>query len=536
MPPKRIYFYQQLYHLRFLLSMIIAASSAAAIRAEVRLPAIFGAGMVLQCEKPVPVWGWAAPGETVQVEFRGQRAETTAAGDGRWRVTLAAMPPEATPATLTVSGRNTLTLPGVLVGEVWLCSGQSNMALRVRDADRATAETAAATLPRIRLFTVAQAVSEDQPRDDCHGQWVECSPATVGAFSAVGYFMGRELHAMLGRPVGLIHSSWGGTKAEAWMPRDALARDAEFHAAILDRWTRELADFPRAKAAFDADLPRLKAEWERTAAAAKAAGRVPPQAPRLRTGPNTLFAPVGLYNAMIAPLAPFALRGVAWYQAEANVGATPLYRRLFPALIAAWREAFADPRLPFLYVQLPNLARQPEPSKSGWAEMRDVQRTTLAVPHTAMAVTIDVGDPKNLHPTNKQPVGQRLALAAGVVAYGRPAEGALSPVPRTHRRENNGAAIRVEFDFARDGLATRDGAAPRGFTIAGEDRVFHPATARIERDTVVLTSERVPAPVAVRYGWADNPDCTLVHRTGLPASPFRTDDWPTPALLAVAAR
>ena len=515
--------YAYFYNHPTLLAMLAFLGAAAPSRGEVSLPAILGEGMVLQCETPAPIWGRAAPGEAVRVEFRGQRLDTVAADDGTWRVALAAMPPNDVPATLTVTGRNTLTLPGVLVGEVWLFSGQSNMTLHVNEADRAKEEIAAATLPRVRLFTVAQTVSEEKPLTDCRGRWAECSPATVGAFSAVGFFMGRELHAMLGRPIGLIHSSWGGTKAEAWMPRDALARDPEFRAAIIDRWEAEIADFPRAKAAFEANRTRLTAEWQLAANAAKAAGRVPPPAPRLRTGPNTPFAPVGLYNAMIAPLVPFALRGVAWYQGEGNVGATQLYQRLMPALIAAWRTASARPDLPFLYVQLPNLARQPEPSKSGWAEMRESQLKTLATPHTAMAVTIDVGDPKNLHPTNKQPVGHRLALAAGALVYGRPATGAFSPVPTGHRID--GATIRVDFAHAEDGLAARDGGALRGFVIAGTDKIFVPAEARLDGAAVIIFSPRVAHPVAARYAWADNPDCNLTNRAGLPASPFRTDEW-----------
>lgn len=513
------------------LAPLLLLSFLSPVRATVELPAIFGSNMVLQCEHALPVWGRAAPGERVTVTLGAQRLSTVADAAGSWRVTLA---PERAggPFTLGVTGENSLTFTNVLVGEVWLCSGQSNMTLPVAQADRAAAEVAAARLPRVRLFTVAEAADERGPRWNCVGHWVECSPEAVAPFSAVGYFFGREVHAMLGRPVGLIHSSWGGTKAEAWTPRATLAGDPELR-GILESWAAEVAAYPKKKAEFEANRDALVAEWKRAVAAAQAAGRMAPAEPRLRTGPNTQYAPCALYNAMIAPLVPFALRGVAWYQGEANVAAPRLYRRLFPALIGAWRSAWGE-ELPFLYVQLPNLARQPEPSPSGWAELREAQLLSLATPRTAMAVTIDVGDPRNLHPAHKQPVGHRLALAAGALVYGRAAEGAFCPVPRAWHFD--GARVRIDFAHADSGLATRDGEPPRGFVLAGDERVFVPAEARVEGGTIILRSEKIPRPVAARYAWADNPDGNLTNRAGLPASPFRTDDWPTPGMPAFAGK
>ncbi|HEY0946780.1 MAG TPA: sialate O-acetylesterase, partial [Opitutaceae bacterium] len=349
-------------------SLVVALLAlGASLRADVKLPAIIGSNMVVQVGQEIPVWGWAAPGEAVTVTFADKEAAATTGADGRWQVKLAASPAGG-PHTMKVRGRNTLTLTNVLVGEVWLCSGQSNMTFRVDQADDAAKEIAGAAFPSIRLFTVKRTADERGPRSNCEGSWVECSPKTVGTFSAAGYFFGRELHQNLKRPVGLIHSSWGGTKAEAWTPRPTLEADEAFR-PILDRWAREMADFPRLKAEFETNREQLTADWKIAAEKAKAAGRMPPSAPRLRTGPNTQYAPCGLYNAMIAPLAPFALRGVIWYQGEANAGAPVLYRQLFPALIGAWRETWQS-ELPFIYVQLPNLARQPEPSKSGWAELR----------------------------------------------------------------------------------------------------------------------------------------------------------------------
>ena len=266
------------------------------------------------------------------------------------------------------------------------------------------------------------------------------------------------------------------------------------------------------------------ADWRASSAKATSEGRMPPSEPKLRGGPGTQYEPAGLYHGMIAPLAPFGLRGVAWYQGEANVTRSEQYRKLFPAMITAWRGAWSRPELPFLFVQLPNLARQPEPSRSGWAEMRESQAMTLSLPRTAMAVTIDVGDPKDLHPKNKQPVGQRLALAAEHLAYGLPAGPRLSPVFQSAKID--GTRIRVSFVPGPVGLKTRDGGAPTGFTIAGEDKKFSPAQARIEGDSIVIWSDTVPAPAAARYAWADNPECNLTSAAGLPASPFRTDSWP----------
>jgi sialate O-acetylesterase len=500
---------------------VIWSASLLALRADVKLPAILGPNMVLQCDQPLPIWGWAEAGEKVTVECSGQHVETTAGANGTWRVTLAPLPAGG-PVTMTVSGHNRLVLENILVGEVWLCSGQSNMTLRVDQADRAKEEIAAAKFPKIRLFTVKRAVAESGPQADCQGKWEECSPRTVGTFTAVGYYFGRDLFQSLGRPVGLIHSSWGGTKAEAWTPRTALVADAVLQ-PIVRHWADEMAAFPQKKADFDRDHVKLEAEWKLAVEKAEAEGRMPPAQPLLRTGPNTQYAPSGLYNAMIAPLATVGLRGVIWYQGEANVGAPQQYQRLFPALITSWRAAWNRPDLPFLFVQLPNLARQAEPSKSGWAEMREAQLKTLALPNTGMAVTIDVGDPKNLHPTHKQPVGHRLALVAETLVYHHESEGGLSPLPAGSEAQGN--SIRVKFKPANSGLMASDGKPLRGFVIAGSDKKFVPADATIEGDTVIVQSDSVAQPVAVRYAWADNPDCNLANRAGLPASPFRTDDW-----------
>ena len=507
-----------------LLVSLLAFGSLGALpatRADISLPAVFGAHMVLQRDQPIPVWGRADAGEKVTVELGSIRAETVTATDGSWRVDLPAQPAGG-PCTLVVQGKNHLRFDDVLLGDVWLCSGQSNMTLRVDKARDARSEIAAAKFPAIRLFSVTRTVA-DSPQLTCKGEWTACSPESVGAFSAVGYFFGRKLHQDLGVPVGLIHSSWGGTTAEAWTPRAVLEASPEL-SPILTRWAQELAEFPQKKADFDANRDRLLAEWKVAAANAKKSGRMPPAEPRLRTGPGTQYQPAGLYHAMIAPLVPFGLRGVIWYQGEGNAQRAHQYRTLFPALITAWRDAWQRPELPFLFVQLPNLARQPEPSKSGWAELREAQAMALSLPQTGMAVTIDVGDPQDLHPINKQPVGERLALAANHLVYGAPAADCVSP--RYRSSDIRSRNVHITFAPPALALATSDRQAPRGFTIAGADHRFVPAKARIDGDTLVVWSDEVPLPAAVRYAWADNPSCNLVSATGLPVSPFRTDDWP----------
>ena len=503
------------------MAVFVSVCGACGVSASVSVPAFFGSGMVLQREAVIPVWGQASPGEKVTVTLAGTVVATTTGADGRWRVRLPARAAEAAPQTLVIRGANELRFDDVLIGDVWLCSGQSNMNMRLKQTDNAVAELAAVTVPGIRLFTVAREVA-DTPQTDVKGRWQACSPEIAGDFSAVAYYFGRQLHRELGVPVGLIHSSWGGTAAEAWTPREALAASDELQ-PILARWDASVADYPRAKAEFEANRERLVAEWKVAVEAAKKAGRTPPAEPRLRTGPGTQYEPSGLYHAMIAPLATLSLRGVIWYQGEANASRAAQYRTLFPALINAWRDAWGRPDLPFLFVQLPNLARQPEPSRSGWAELREAQLMTLATPHTGMAVTIDIGDPKDLHPTNKKDVGARLASAAEALVHGLPAAGRLSPV--FTRAETDGAKMKVHFKSP-DPLTVRGGGELKGFVIAGADKVFKPAQARIEGDAVVVWSDAVAAPVSVRYAWADNPECNLAGSTGLPASPFRTDDWP----------
>ncbi len=487
--------------------------------AQVHVASIFGDHMVLQRNTDVPVWGSARPGEVVRVSVAGQSASATADQSGRWSVRLDPMK-EGGPFTMTVAAEDTVTLHDILIGEVWLCSGQSNMELPVERTTNAKEEIAAANYPSIRLFTVKRRVAES-PLESCEGSWTLCDSTSIRRFSGVAYYFGRQLFKDLGVPVGLVHSAYGGTPAEAWMSAEALAAESHFQ-PILNRWKTNLETYPIRKKEFDENREALFARWREDSARAVEGGKAPPARPQEPIGPGNRSTPSGLYNGMIAPIVPFAFKGIIWYQGESNASRAHQYRRLFPALIEDWRGAWKQ-ELPFYFVQLPNLDRQPEPSKSGWAELREAQLMTLRVPSTAMAVTIDIGDPKDLHPANKQDVGARLALLAEGLLYGKMGYTFQSPMYRSWTVE--GSHVRIQFDHA-VGLHARGGGEVSGFVIAGEDRAFVPARATIDGGDVLVWSDAVSAPAAVRYAWADNPACNLVNEADLPASPFRTDEWP----------
>ena len=495
-----------------------------ALEAGPRLPAIFGDHMVLQRGMPVPVWGTAAPGEKVTVRFRGRTKTAVAGADGKWMVRLDALGADADQegSELAVQGRTRITVRDVLVGEVWICSGQSNMEMPLAKAANGRAEQAAADLPNVRLFKVRKA-SAREPQGDCPGSWAPCSPASAGAFSAVAYFMGRDLHETLGVPVGLIQTAWSGATAEAMLPAPALRAHERFREkfAALETFRK---DYPRLMAEYGAK----RAAWEKLAAKARAEGRPAPPGrpgqPKHPDGPERSLG--GLYNAMVHGLIPYAIRGVAWYQGENNVINTAEYHELLPMLIRQWRRLWGEGDLPFLLVQIANFGARDGLSELHWPELREAQLAGLAEPNTAMVVAIDLGEAASLHPKNKQDVGKRLALAAKALAYGR--KDLVYMGPLFDGAAFDGAEATVRFKHVGGGLVARGPDAPRlkGFVLAGSDRTFHPAEARIQAGKVVVSSDPVRRPVAVRYGWADNPDCNLYNQEGLPASPFRTDDWP----------
>ena len=498
------------------------------LRADVTLAPLFTDHAVLQQDKPVPVWGHAAPGEKITVTFRDQTVLATAGKDGGWIVYLPALKPGA-PADLVVSGQNTIRLTDVVVGEVWVCSGQSNMEFRVWGppgdtyrVDDADAEVAAATHPLIRDFKVARAIAA-RPVDTAKGAWVVCSPQTAGSFTAVGYFFARDLADRLGVPIGIIDSTWGGTAIESWLSDAALKSDPAF-AVVGQRWEKALADAPALRAEREALLAKLATEEAATRAAgpAKLAAfeKTKPWLPPL-PGPDSPDAPSCLFNGMINPLLPGAIRGVLWYQGESNVSRPAEYGPLLKALITFWRQHWGQGDFPFYFVQLSNYQDPGDPTGVAWARLREAQASALALPNTGMAVTIDLGDPNNIHPRNKQEVGRRLALIARHQVYDIPGDWS-GPIFKAAVRE--GTAMRVTFDHAGSGLLAHDKPLS-GFVLAGIDRHFYPATAQIDGATVVVTAPGVKFPEAVRYAWADAPDANLFDGAGLPAAPFRSDDW-----------
>jgi sialate O-acetylesterase len=524
-------------------ALLLAFTWAVSIRADVTPAAVFSDRVVLQRDKPVPIWGTADAGEKVTVIFGGQHRETITGSDGRWSVQLDALSASPVGTDLLISGKNTLTLHDVVVGEVWLCSGQSNMEWPVMKAAHAQAEIAAANFPLIRHLKVERLVAEAPVATLKTGGWQPASPQTVGTFTAVGYFFARDLHQKLGVPIGIIHSSWGGTPVEAWMSSAALASDPTF-AVVQERWKQNLADFPTRQAEYEINLAGwAKAEAEArqtTATKAQAAprgrnGQKPdPQAahnewlrqnprPRAPRGAGDPWTPGGLFNGMIHPLLPYALRGALWYQGESNAERAAEYHALFSALITGWRAHFAQGDFPFYWVNLANYAVPTDGLERGrtYAFLREAQTKTLALPNTGQAIAIDIGDPKDIHPLDKQEVGRRLALLARNRDYDLVCDDA-GPTFVSATRE--GPTMRVRLKHAAGGLVAYNRPV-QSLELAGADRVFHPAEGRIDRDTLIVTSTAVREPVAVRYAWTNAPDANLHNGAGLPAVPFRTDDW-----------
>ena len=537
--------------------LIFATLSA---RAAVSVAGPFTDHMVLQRETAVPVWGSAAPGETVTVAFAGQSKTAPADAAGRWRVELDAMPASAESRELTITGQDSgLKISDVLVGEVWLAGGQSNMRFPLSAAHEASATLPTAADDQLRLWNVDFKTAAE-PQTAIDAKWKVSTPATAKAFSAVGYFFARELRRTLGCPVGVICAAWGGTPIETWISLAALQKNPPL-TRPLARWDealrqyRQLQTDPKPAAAYADDLRRWRNEVEPAFNAANKAYNALSAADKSRT-PKPQPArpepqnpdPMGMpspsrrpqtpsvsFNAMIAPLAPFALRGVIWYQGEANGNAGLEYRELFPRLIQAWRAQWGA-EFPFLFVQLPCFGADPVPvAESGWPWTREAQLLTLREPRTAMAVTIDIGDPHDVHPTGKRDVGHRLALLARRDVY---AEKLMASGPLLRDFSVEGEKIRLHFRETGAGLVI--GQAPwraagvepfsadklTGFYVAGEDRRWVEANAVITGDTVIVSAPSAPRPVAVRYAWANSPRANLYNTAGLPASPFRTDDWP----------
>ncbi len=507
------------YRIGMIPMLLALLFTVAAARADVKLPALISDGMVLQQGTKVTIWGAAEPGERVTVTLKDQEASAVADADGQWKVRMGPLSAGG-PFTLTIKGKNTLTVHDVLVGEVWVCSGQSNMGMTVKSVNNAPDEIAHADYPNLRLFTVEHAVAE-KPQREAKGYWVPTRPDTIPDFSAAAYFFGRDLQRVLNVPVGLINSSWGGTLAEAWTSRETLQSDPDFK-TIIESGAKLLSPYPQVFQDYEAQF----AQWRRDSDKAETVGAPVPSAPPIPDDPRrNPGRPSGLFNAMIMPLTDFAIRGVIWYQGEGNSGRPIQYRKLFAALIRDWRRVWNEGDFPFLFVQLANWGVSlPD---LNWPELREAQAMALSLPKTGMAVTIDIGDGSDIHPKNKQDVGYRLALAAQAIAYGRDV---VYSGPIYESMNVDGDKIRLHFKYVYGGLVAKNFLGPNlmGFEIAGDDRKFVGAEAKIDGDTIVVHSGKVAHPMAVRYAWAMNPWCNLYNRMGLPASPFRTDNWEDP--------
>jgi sialate O-acetylesterase len=468
-------------NLLFVLAFLFGISTQ--VFAEVKPATVFGSDMVLQRDTPLKVWGTADPKEKVTVTFNGKSVSTKADKTGRWSVTLPAASANSTAATMTFTGKDSkVELVNILVGDVWLCSGQSNMAWVVKNSNDAEKEIAAANYPEIRCFTVKKATAMT-PQDELTGSWAVCSPETVGNFTAVGYFYARELWNELKIPIGIVNSSWGGTDVETWTSSGAYS-------------------------ALPADVRRTY--------------NVEPGVTPAKPNDHSSL----LFNAMINPITGYKIKGAIWYQGESNAGRAWDYRTLFPAMIDDWRAQWGY-EFPFYWVQLANYrAVDAVPVDSDWAELREAQTMTLSLPRTGQAVIIDIGEAGDIHPRNKQDVGRRLALNAFHDTYGIGNVVWSGPTYASMTVDGNRATISFDTYGSKMAVHNKYGYV-EGFAVAGSDKVFHWAQARLTRDgKVVVSSRRVREPVAVRYAWSNNPEANLFNAEGLPAAPFRTDDWP----------
>lgn len=495
----------------------------ALVRADVSLPDIIGDSMVLQRDHIIPIWGKADPGEVVQVRFGHQIKKVTADKDGHWRVNLDPVPADATPAAMSISGKNTIELKDILVGEVWLVSGQSNMQFTLAQSKDGETAVAAANHPLIRLFNLSRQVAFKH-RSGPLGTWQASTPESAKEFSAAGYYFGVELEKELHIPIGLINSSYGGSQAEAWTPIEYLRASDDLRPCVEREkiWNEER---PRVKADYEQRMQQWRADVEK----AKANGGTPPEQPRVPDALREYRIAASIYDRMIAPLIPFAIRGAFWYQGESNEDRAQQYEILLPTMIKAWRERWGEADLPFGIVQLPNFHDvKPEPTDDPWSFLREAQRrTAVKTAKAGLIVTIDIGEAHNGHPKDKLDIGKRMCRWALADVYGRRITKS-GPMLRDAKISNG--KIVLTFDDVGTGLRSRDGSKLSEFAIAGADHQWRWADARIVgRARVEVWSDTVPQPEAVRYAFNSNPqNPNLTNETNLPAAPFRTDDWPGP--------
>ncbi|UCE98954.1 MAG: sialate O-acetylesterase [Planctomycetota bacterium] len=508
-----------------IVSLCIVTASALA---DVKLPNVIGSNMVLQRDKPIPIWGWAGPDEEIKVEFAGQKVGTKADEKGVWMVRLPDMEAGG-PYQMTVSGENTIELTNILVGEVWVCSGQSNMRMGLGLVNNSSQEIAKANYPNIRLFDVPLKTA-GSPQQDIESEWKVCSSENVSTdniwegwpkgFSAVAYFFGREIHNKLNVPVGLIQSSWGGTRIEPWTPPEGFKLVPEL---------KEMSEkIDKANQDYEKATEEAVAEYEKWLPPAKDAVEVgesilsPPTWPKHELDSHR--QPAGLYNAMIHPLVPFAIRGAIWYQGEANLDDGMMYYDKMKAMIGGWRRVWEQGDFPFYFVQIaPFRYRWGSPRPYRLPKLWEAQTASLAIANTGMAVTVDISDLEDIHPKNKQEVGRRLALWALAKTYGFDNVVYSGPLYKSMAKE--GDKIRISFDHIGSGLATSNARPPTWFEIAGAEKQFVEAKAKIENNTVVVWSDEIAEPVAVRFGWHEEAQLNLMNKEGLPASAFRTDRW-----------
>lgn len=490
-------------------AVVLACLPVCLAQAAVKLPTLLADHMVIQRGLPVHIWGKANAGEVVSASFRGETKVGAADALGQFHLYLSSGAAGG-PFELTVRGANEIVLKDVLVGDVWVAAGQSNMEWPVRWAGAPEAEIAAARHPRIRLFRAMHRVSEFAADDLWGKPWAPCGPETVADFSAVGYHFGRFLQQRLDVPIGLIQIAWGGTPIDSWTSFASLTADAALMPALAE-WAKMMREHPAALLRYQQECRK----WEAAAAQAKAARKPFTEPPPVKpVGPEGPWKPGVIFNAMVKPASSYPVRGVIWYQGESNTSAdrAPLYGRLFRTMIEDWRHAWNQGDLPFLFVQLAGFTAP----DSQWPELREAQRQALGAANTGMAVAIDLGERDSIHPKNKQEVGRRLSLVARAMVYG---EQLVYAGPLFLRTTREGGAIRLWFDHTGGGLVARGGGL-RGFEVAGADRRWMSAAARIEGKTIVVSSPTVRTPLYVRYGWADFPDCNLYNAEGLPAAPF----------------
>lgn len=501
--------------------LLFFAACVPTIYAELKLPVIIGDHMVLQQKQANPIWGWDAPGTKISVSFAGQEKTAEAGADGKWTLKLDPVPASSEAQTLTISGTEKRVIQDVLVGEVWMCSGQSNMGFTLQQDWNGDIEAAASKLPNLRLIKVPQ-VGTQELKTDFLGSWKASNAETANSFSAVGFLYGRYLHQILQVPVGLIDNAWGGSAAEAWIRRETLEKEPEFATLIANAIKRE-ADLQTEQAKVNHE--KAMENWKEASAKAKAEGKPAPRAPQ---SPEAWLAgnarPGNIFGGVVHPTLGYGIKGVIWYQGEANAGRAYEYASLFPFLITQWRKEWNQGDFPFYWVQLADfLPESAKPGDSAWAELRESQTKTMSLPNTGQAVIIDLGEGKDIHPKNKHDVAARLVRWALAKDYGLNFP-YRSPEFKGMTIEGGKAIITVDCFGSK--LRPFDVEEARGFAICGEDKVWHWATGKVlGADKVEVSSAAVTAPIAVRYAWSDNPVANLASMNGLPLTPFRTDQF-----------